>query len=126
MPTLRSEFSIDQFEAVLQKLAHGLPKFTRISTSDVTINFYYDSQGKPRRISILHHKKTGKKDDYWGNEIIDYWGFSIESKAYLTTNHRTKITFDSREDEQRIEGWLKEIMASEKPEPRFTLRKMHP
>ncbi|HKZ93700.1 MAG TPA: hypothetical protein VJ249_03850 [Candidatus Bathyarchaeia archaeon] len=121
MPTLRSEFSIDQFEAGLQKLAHELPRFRKMSTEDMTLNFYYDD-GKPRRISVQIHRPTGKQGR-WGPEI-EYWGFSIEFKPYLDSHHQTKITFASPEDKGRIETWLMEIMASEKPKPRFTLRDM--
>lgn len=56
---------------------------------------------------------------------IECWSFNIEFKSYLDSHHQTKITFAGSEDEERIERWLKEIMASEKPKPRFMLRNMH-
>jgi hypothetical protein len=121
MPTLRSEFSIEQFEAGLQKLAHELPKFRKVSTEDLTLSFYYDDD-RPRRISVQVHRKTGKQGR-WGPEI-EYWSFSIELKLYLDSHHQTKMTFASPEDRGRIEEWLNNIMGPEEPKPRFTLRDM--
>ena len=49
---MRCEFTIEQFEEAFQKLAHEQPKFHKISTEDMTINFYYDEEGKIRRITF--------------------------------------------------------------------------
>jgi len=123
MPTTRSKFSVDQFERVLQKLAHGIPRFHRVATSDMTLAFSYDDDGKPRRISVQIHKPTGKQGR-WGPEI-EYWSFSIEPKLYMTSDDVTKI--DTAEDyKEKVSKFIEEIMAAEKPIARFTLSQRKP
>lgn len=123
MPTLRSAYNIEQLYEVLQKLAHGLPTFHKVATEDITMSFYCDEKGKPRRITVQHHKKTGKKDR-WGNDEVEWWSFTLEHKLYTTSSHAIKIDYGgSEEDKQRIEAYLKEIMGSVKPVPRFSLGK---
>jgi len=116
LPTIRSEFSIDQFEAVLQRFAHALQKFTTVRTEDVDIEFRYDEDGKIRRINVAHHRRTDKNP--WG----DYWSFSIEPKAYMDSNHITKVSL-SGGNEKKVRKFLEKIMKSEKPIPRFSLEK---
>jgi len=111
MPTIRSEFAINQFEAVLQKLAHDLPKFTRVSTDQLTIRFSYNERGKPRSITVELHGEG------------QWLSFRIEPKNYLDSNHIARITFSYEDNKAKIEEYLKEIMASQKPVPRFTLKK---
>jgi len=122
MPTMRSTFSIGQFERVLQKLAHEIPRFHRVATTDMTLAFSYDDDGKPRRISVQIHKPTGKQGR-WGPEI-EYWSFTIEPKLYTTSEDSTKISHSHKEDEVR--KFIEKIMASEKPIPRFTLSQRKP
>jgi len=125
MPTLRSGFNIEQFERVLQKLAHELPRFHRVSTDDMTINFYYNEDGSPRRISVQVHKRTGKKDK-WGNWETEWWSFTIEAKLYTTSNDATKISYGCKEEEEKATKFIEKIMASEKVTPRFTLSQHRP
>ena len=114
MPTLRSEFTIEQFEEVLQKLAHKLPKFNKVRTDTLEITFSYDEDDKPRRISVHIHEK----DSYYGIY------FGIVPKAYMDSHHTTKIEMASEENKAKIEKWLQELMGSEKPIPRFTLSEL--
>jgi len=116
---LRSKFNIDQFERVLQKMAHEFPNFQRVTTDDATLNFYYDEDGQPHRIAIQFHTKTGKMTK-WGPEI-EYWSFTIEPKLYTTSDDATKIIFGYKEEEEKIKKFIEKIMASEKPTPRFAL-----
>ena len=104
-------FTISQFETVLQKLAHDLPKFTRVSTDQLTIRFSYNEKGKPRSITIELHGEG------------QWLSFRIEPKNYLDSNHVTRITFSHEDNKAKIEEYVKEIMGSEKPVPRFTLKK---
>jgi hypothetical protein len=120
LPVIRSEFSIEQFEEVLQKVAHTFPKYRSVRTDDLTLEFYYDD-GNCYRVRVSYHKKTGKKNRY-GYEEWDYWGFSVEPKVYLTSNHVTKI--DTGYDEGLIRKWIEKLMseAGVKPVPRFALK----
>jgi hypothetical protein len=124
LPTIRSKFNIDQFERVLQKWAHGLPKFHRVSTDDTTINFYYDEDGKPRRISVQFHARTGKMKR-WGSEI-EYWSFTIEPKLYTTSDDSSKIIPGYSGQEEKIMKFIEKVMAAEKVIPRFTLSQRKP
>jgi len=124
LPTIRSPYQIGQFEGVLQNLAHEFPKFHRVSTEDATLSFYYDDDGKPRRIAVQFHQKTGKMTK-WGPER-EYWSFTIEPKLYTTSEDSTKITYGYKEVEEKIRKFIEKIMASEKPIPRFTLSQRKP
>jgi len=120
MPTIRSKFTVEQFERVLQKLAHEFPRFHNVSTDDYDLTFYYDDDGKPRRISVQFHKRTGKKDR-WGYPEVEYWSFSIEPKLYTTSDDITKITYGYEEKEEKIRKFIEEIMKGQEIIPRFTL-----
>jgi len=124
VPTIRSKFNIDQFEKVLQKLAHELPKFRQVRTDDMTLNFYYDENDRPRRVTVQIHKPTGKQSK-WGPEI-EYWSFTIESKLYTTSEDSTKISCGYKEEGEKIRKFIEKIMVSEKPIPRFTLSQRKP
>lgn len=61
----------------------------------------------------------------------EHFGFDVEKKTYLTSNHSTKISFYSPQEEKtgqmekKIIEFINKIMAenSIKPEPRFALSK---
>lgn len=135
MPTIRSEYSIEQFEEVLQRLAHKTavdavtnlnrgdvririhgPRLTHVETSNYTFRFYAS------HMSYSVHP---------GGSYKHWWSFDVEEKEYLTSNHRTKISFEasggeeSEEDEKRIKAFIEGLMAeaSMKPIPRFKLSK---
>ena len=113
MPTLRSQFSIEQFEAALQKLAHGIPRFTGVQSEDMTIRFHYSERGHlPTRVRVELHRKRG-----------EYLGFSIEPKAYTDSPDNTRISFNYKGEKEKILQWLKKLMGSETPIPRFSLEK---
>jgi len=132
MPTIRSEFNIEQFEEVLRKLAHeiALDAVKNLNQGDVRIQIYGP------RFSIV---ETGKVQiRFYANHISYYeqptrnraygWGFDVEDKLYLTSSHSTKISFyapESREKEfsEKITVFIDKIMAeaSIKPVPRFKL-----
>lgn len=129
MPTMRSAFTIEQFEEALQKLAHKFPRFKTVRTEDITIVFRYDEEDKPYRIRVQFHKRTGRKDK-WGYEDREYWGFTVERKVYATSSHSTKISFGGSgtmqgqpdPDKEKIQKWLEKVMSGEKVIPRFTLK----
>jgi len=117
---MRSNFTVEQFEEELQQFAHKQPKFTRVSTDDLTIVFYYDESGKIRRIRVELHRRTGKITR-WGSER-EYISFSIVPKAYLDSNHVTKICDFYETSEPKIRKFLDDLMKSKTPIPRFSLR----
>jgi len=135
MPTIRSRFNFEQFKEVLQKLAHEIaldavknlnrgdvrivihgPRLSRVETSRVNIRFY------------------AKHIGYWEQPTRtykDWWGFDVEQKFYLTSNHCTKISFyasegKEKEAAEKITEFVDKLMAeaSIKPIPRFTLAKL--
>jgi hypothetical protein len=149
MPTIRSEYGFDQFTTVLQKFAYevamdavtdlrhdhvrmdiGGHRFQFVDTDKYMLRF------SPSRISFV------KKD----RDYRDYWGFEIEEKLYMTSNHRTKISFvvmvasvyneetssyvevgrkeKEKEREKQIMAFIEKMMAdnSMKPVPRFSLK----
>ena len=117
---MRCEFTIEQFEEAFQKLAHEQPKFHKISTEDMTINFYYDEEGKIRRITFQVYKHKPGEEWYEG----EYWGFTIERKLYNTSPHSTKIDYGpSPEVEAKLQKFLEGLMRGETPKPRFSLKK---
>ncbi|MGD0495467.1 MAG: hypothetical protein ABSB28_05440 [Candidatus Bathyarchaeia archaeon] len=147
MPTIRSEYGFDQFTTLLQKFAYevAMDAVTDLRHDHVRIDigghrFQYVDTGKymlrfsPSRISFMKQDKT------------DHWSFEIEEKLYMTSNHRTKISFivavesvydektqryiehDRREKEKAREKEIREFIEkmmtqnSMKPMPRFSLK----
>jgi len=95
MPTMRSKFSFEQFEAVLQKMAHEIaldavktlqrgyvrihingPRLTTVTTDEYEFRFY------AKHVSFS--KKISRRD---------WLSFDAEDKLYLTSNHKSKISF---------------------------------
>jgi len=151
MATIRSLYSFEQFETVLQKLAHkmAIDAITKLNQGRVRIQtnsnneFERFESDKYAFTFYAHHigysrmTKTGKG--------TDYWGFDIEEKEYSNSNHRTKISFfvavegkydkDSgkyaepgrpeKEHERaaEIQEFIEKLMLENgiKPEPRFVL-----
>lgn len=131
MPTIRSHFSLEQFETVLQKLAHEValdavktlkhgdvritihgPRLTYVETDEYTIKFY------AKHVSF---QKKSTRSSAW-------WGFDAEEKLYLASNHCSKISFwaaeeKREENEKKIMEFIAKLMAdaSIKPVPRFKL-----
>jgi hypothetical protein len=134
MPTIRSEFNFEQFETVLQKIAH-----------DIAIKAVTNPKGRIR-ITTYSNGKLGivETDDFiihfyashisysegsWSKGIA--WGFDVEEKLYSTSNHCTKISFyapEGKEKEvaEKITEFIDKIMAASsiKPVPRFSLSQL--
>jgi len=125
MPTIRSLFSFDQFEEVLQKLAHK-----------IALDAVKTLQGDVRIVihgSRFYFVETGKVNIHFYGNHISYgewnWArFEVEEKVYLTSHHSTKISFYAPEGEEsemaeKITAFIDKIMteASMKPIPRFNL-----
>ena len=125
MPTIRNEFTVAQFEAVLQKIAHEQPRFRGVSTEDFTINFSYHEDGSPSRIRIQIHKRLPGKDR-WDNPKIEYFSFGIEPKLYMSSNHITKIDVSYEESIPKVKEFIEKLMFSQKPQPRFKLAQIKP
>lgn len=134
MPTIRSHFNFQQFEQVFQKLAHkiAVDAVTNLNkgrariiingnrVSEVSIN----SRSLVIKFYAKHLMYSHSPEEAWNK----WWGFDVEEKFYLTSNHCTKISFYAPEGEvekrkQKIEAFIEKIMteAGIKPIPRFKL-----
>ena len=138
MPTIRSYYSLDQFREVIHKLAHGValnavknlnqgdvrivirgPKLSVVDTDKVKIRFY------AKHIGYYEEPTRSYKD---------WWGFDVEAKPYLTSNHCSKISFfvtanqDQKKKAEKITKFIDKIMADAgiKPIPRFKLADIKP
>jgi hypothetical protein len=125
--TIRSAYSIEQFEAALQRFAHQIPelipKFERViaegSNTTVNLEFIYDSEGGIRKIEVYYWKR--EKPNEWGDSL----NFTIEPKEYLDSPHITKIHYsggNNREYNEKILNWLKGLLGSEQPKISFSLK----
>lgn len=154
IPTLRSPFSFEQFETVLQKLAHktAIEAVTN-PQGDIRIVIHdgrlstVETNKHSIRFFASHISYDESDDNYrYGWK----WGFDVEDKLYLTSNDRTKISFYSPEEgvkydkewhksidqkkteaekkrrEKKILEFIEKLMseASIKPVPRFALAKV--
>lgn len=134
MPTTRSEYGFEQFEEVLQNMAHRTAldavenmkrgdvsirisgsKFSSVETDEYTFKFY------------AHHASFEKKGRDWRSWL----NFDVEDKLFTTSNHRSKISFsaseeDREEKKKRILELIENMMAEAqiKPIPRFRLSDM--
>lgn len=132
MPTLRSQFNLEQFEVVLQKLAYEVAvdavtnlnhgdvsiilrgsRFDTVATDKIKMRFY------PNHMSYVEEPTRNYKN---------WWGFDVEKKLYLTSNHCSKISFYAPEGEiearkKKIMQFIENLMADAEisPEPRFSL-----
>ena len=102
-------------------------RFQRVETDKYSISFYANHIGFSRHTDR------------------EYWGFDVEEKEYITSNHRTKISFfvqvegkyeksgeyieidrpeKERKRSEEILTFIRELMteAGIKPIPRFTLK----
>lgn len=132
MPTFRSKYSLEQFEEVLQKLAHeiAIDAVTNLKQGDIRINihgprFSVVSTGK---YNIRFYAKHIGYYEEPSRDYKDWWGFDVEEKFYLTSNHCTKISFyasegKEKETKDKITKFIDKLMgeAGIKPVPRFSL-----
>lgn len=130
MPTIRSHFSFEQFEAVLQKLAHemAVDLLTELKGKNISIRadkgrlIYVLTDAIDFRFFASHlsfSKQTGKTQN-------GGLAFEIENKEFSTSNHRSKISFwadekDINAKQKLIEDFLAKLMQGIEPEPRFKL-----
>jgi len=140
IPTTRSLFNFEQFEEVLQKLAH------RIAIDGIT-NLQGDIRvvvrnGRISEVETDRHTVRFYANhvtyEEWRRKYTDGLSFDIERKLYTTSNHCTKISYyvpstdfgrkpqskDKQIIERKITEFIDKIMAeaSIKPVPRFTLK----
>jgi hypothetical protein len=128
MGTIRSEFSIEQFEEAFQRFAHKIPelipKFEELIASDalttVNLRFFYGEEGV-QKIEVYYLRRKSLED--WGES----YAFTVEPKEYLDSPHVTKIHYQGANDKaynEKILAWLKELMGDMQPKPRFSLKDM--
>ena len=134
MPTIRSHFNFEQFEEVLQKLAHeiALDAVKNLNRGDVRIVIHGPrfSVVKTNKVNVRFYAKHIGYSEEPTRNYEDWWGFDVEEKFYLTSNHSTKISFyapegKEKEAAEKITEFVDKLMAeaSIKPIPRFTLAK---
>jgi hypothetical protein len=128
MGTIRSEFSIEQFEEAFQRFAHKvpelMPKFEEFIVRDalttVNLRFLYGEECI-ERIEVYFLRR--KSPDEWGESFA----FTVELKEYLDSPHVTKIHYQGANDKvynEKIREWIRQLMdeAGVKPKPRFSLK----
>ena len=118
MVTVRSLYSFDQFEKVMQKFAHEVAidavtnlnqgrmriqtrsndEFERVETEQYLFSFYASHMG------FLKTTKTKTTTNTKITLGTEYFGFDIEEKEYQNSNHRTKISYDVHVEGQYVEG----------------------
>ena len=133
MPTVRSHFSFEQFEEVLQKLAHkkAIDAVTNLNQGNVRIVIHGNRFSRFDVVDKLEIRFYAKHASYfeYGRTYEDWWGFDVEEKLYLTSNHCTKISFYAPEGKEKerikkITKFIDEIMAGVKTVPRFSLTQL--
>jgi hypothetical protein len=131
IPTIRSKFSIQQYRAVLQKMAHEIAVDALMELQgDVRIVVYGGrlSTVETNKHLIRFFANHISYNEHDGHSWENSWGFDAEDKLYLTSNDCTKISFyapegKTKEITEKITQFIDKIMAeaSIKPVPRFTL-----
>jgi len=127
---MRSKFNFQQFEQVLQKIAHRVAleavktlhgrariivispsRLREVDTEEYTIKFYASH--------VSYEKKFAR---------YDWLSFDVEDKLYLTSNDCTKISFWAPDEKvgeykKRVIEFIDKIMAEAgvSIEPRFKL-----
>ena len=160
MPTIRSEFSFAQFRERLQNYAYKLacdvisdpakhgriritmsgPLMNEIETNEFKIRFFAS------HASFERLEKIKSKNEY--TYTVPAWGFDIEEKEYMDSNHRSKLSYygegmtktvysddddyrshtvvnvkRSAEVKETVFQFISTLMAGVKAEPRFSLAK---
>jgi len=119
-------------------------KISLLETAREEIRFYasrisYYEYGKPQKrfsgfyacpkCGIWSSKKEKcphcdvEMEKYFDTVYPESFGFEIEEKLYLDSNHRTKISLlrDDTAAIERSKRFIDKLMAEQKPEPRFSL-----
>lgn len=133
MPTTRSQFSFEQFEKVFQKMAHKIALDAVTTLKHGRVRIIIRENGTFSEVDTDQHwfKFYANHASYQkkSRNYAEHFGFDVEKKLYLTSNHSTKISFYSPEEEKtgqmkkKIIEFIDKIMAeaSIKPVPRFKL-----
>jgi len=141
MATLRSHYSFEQFEKVLQDIAHKAAIEQVKNLRGGRIDF---GDGRIREISSPHLSITFGSSIYYHSESLV---FDIEEKMYTNSNHKTKISFNvyiggrwdketksyvetenkaekERKMAEKIQAFIDKLMAEhgQKVTPRFDLK----
>lgn len=127
MGTIRSEYSIEQFETALQRFAHQVTGMmqrideihVRSENMAVDLGFKYGVKGEIMKIYVSFYKRD--KPDSWG----EWLSFTVEPKDYVDSPHITKIHYEGASDKQyseKILAWLKSLLGTEKPAVSFSLK----
>ena len=129
MPTIRSHFNYAQFEKAFQKLAHeiALDAVTSLQRGDVRIVIRGPRLGEVST-STLHIRFYARHLSYSKTGRDEWWGFDVEKKLYITSDHCTKISFWASEEKveevkKKVMEFIDKLMADVKPVPRFSLSK---
>jgi len=135
IPTIRSYFTFEQFEEVLQKLAHqqALDAVKSLAQGDVRIQIYGRrfSVLETNRVTIRFYAKHVSYYEQPTKSYKDWWGFDVEEKLFLTSNHSTKISFmagnNSRETaakQKKVGEFIDKLMSESGMQiiPRFSLQ----
>ena len=136
MPTIRSHFSFQQFEEALQKLAHkiAIEGVTDLNRGDIRV-VAYGNRFSRVDVGGLEIRFYAKHASYYvepSRNYKEWWGFDVEEKLYLTSNHCSKISFVAGENDvktaekkKKISEFIARMMseAGMKPVPRFSLAK---
>jgi len=129
--TVRSEYSIEQFEEAFQKFAHKVAmevqRFSIISLKSfdgrvtLNLNIIYNEHGEPTRIEVYYDKILDTEK--W---LSEWFAFTVEPKEYFDSPHVSKIHYEGRDKayDEKIREWVRKLMdeAGLKPEPRFSLK----
>lgn len=143
IPTIRSLFSFEQFEAVLQKLAHRIAIDAITSLQGevrVAVRNGRISEVQTDRYTVLFYANHATYEE-WRRKYTDGLSFDVERKLYTTSSHCTKISYyvpstdfsrkpqirDKQTIEKKIIEFIDKIMAEAgiKPIPRFKLANQH-
>jgi len=127
---MRSLFNFEQFETVLQKLAHriAIDAITNLQ-GDIRIDVRHGkiSSVETNRQTIRFYANHATYDE-WSKKYTEGFSFDVEEKLYTTSNHSTKISYYAPEGKtkkiaEKVTQFIDKIMAeaSIKPVPRFTL-----
>jgi len=139
MPTLRSEFTIEQFKEAFQKHAYqvALAALQNLPSTQPSSNYTYGSlviaasQGKIDKVSTTNEFVEIESGISYGikdpmSKYDSSLQFHIEEKIYTNSPHSTKISFycDAKEvkiNEKKIQATIDKIMEGVKPDRRFKL-----
>jgi len=138
MPTIRSEFTIEQFERAFQNRAYQLAldavqKLPAQSKSPYN-NLQITAAGPTLELVSTSEETINFKNGIWYSKSPRHsngLSFTVEEKIYANTNHSSKISFycdekEVKDTKSKIQTFIDELMAGIKPEPRFSLKQLVP